>query len=138
MFHKSNEDAHTMGMYIRNEHLIFNKFPTEFFSDYQWFRLMKGSRALILDDLPEEIEPLAWNIDHMEWSRKLGSMFEANAGKGKVVVCTLNLRNHIKEYPEAAQLYRSVLDYMSSDEFKPEADIRIQDLESIMVRRELS
>lgn len=138
MFHKSNEDAHTMGMYIRNEHLIFNKFPTEFFSDYQWFRLMKGSRALILDDLPEEIEPLAWNIDHIEWSRKLGSMFEANAGKGKVVVCTLNLRNHIKECPEAAQLYRSVLDYMSSDEFKPEADIRIQDLESIMVRRELS
>lgn len=132
MFHKSDDDAHTMGMYIRNEHFIFRHFPTDFFNDYQWFRLMKGSRALILDNLPKDIEPLAWNIDHMEWGRKLGSMFEANVGKGKIVVCTLNMRNHIQEYPEARQLYRSILDYMSSSEFTPEADLTIQDLESIV------
>ncbi|BFK83258.1 hypothetical protein I4000191A8_03960 [Clostridia bacterium i40-0019-1A8] len=123
MFHRSDRDAHTMGMYIQNDHPIFRYFPTEYFSDYQWFNLMKGSRAVVLDDAPADLEPLAWNIDHMEWSRKLGSLFEATVGKGKLVVCTFDLLNQMDEYPEAKQLYYSILQYMSSDEFQPKVEL---------------
>ncbi|WP_195983721.1 discoidin domain-containing protein [Clostridium sp. D33t1_170424_F3] len=121
MFHRSDRNAHTMGMYVQNEHPIFANFPTDFFSDYQWFNLMKGSRAVVLDNAPADLEPLAWNIDHMEWSRKLGSLFEANVGKGKLVVCTFDLLNQMDAYPEAKQLYASILQYMASETFQPKA-----------------
>ncbi len=132
MFHKSDKDAHTMGMYVQNTHPVFKDFPTEYFNDYQWFHLMKGSRALILDNLPKEIEPLAWNIDHMQWGRKLGSLFEANVGQGRIMVCTFDLKNQIEEYPEAKQLYRSILDYMASDEFAPKAEVTVEELKAVI------
>ena len=135
MFHRSDRDAHTMGMYVQNDHPIFRYFPTEYFNDYQWFNLMKGSRAVVLDDAPADLEPLAWNIDHMEWSRKLGSLFEANVGAGKLVVCTFDLLNQMEEYPEAKQLYYSILQYMASDEFQPEAELTPEYLTQTFVEK---
>ena len=132
MFHSSDTNAHTMGMYINTGHPIFADFPTEFFSDYQWFNLMKGSRALILDNAPEEITPLAWNIDHMQWSRKLGSLFEANVGSGKLVVCTFDLLGQMETYPEAKQLYYSILNYMNSDDFVPTIALTQEDISSMV------
>lgn len=132
MFHKSDTNAHTMGMYVQNTHPVFKDFPTDYFNDYQWFHLMKGSRALILDELPQGLEPLAWNIDHMQWGRKLGSLFEANVGAGKLMVCTFNLSEQMEKYPEARQLYRSILNYMESAEFLPKTEVTAEELATII------
>lgn len=123
MFHKSDDNSHTMGMYIKSDHPIFANFPTEYFNDYQWYNLMKGSRALIMDDLTSRLEPMAWNIDHMVYGRKLGSLFEAKVGNGKLIVCTFDLLNQINEYPEAKQLYSGILRYMESDQFQPDVEL---------------
>ena len=128
MFHKSDDNSHTMGMYVKSEHPIFEDFPTEYFNDYQWYNLMKGSRALIMDDLPTQLEPLTWNIDHMVYSRKLGSLFEAKVGNGKLIVCTFDLLNQMDEYPEAKQLYSSILNYMGSAQFEPDVELTEADL----------
>lgn len=132
MFHRSNQDAHTMGMYIQKEHPVFKKFVTDEYNDYQWFNLMKGSRAIIMDELPPDIRPLTWNIDHMEWGRKLGSLFEVQVGRGKLMVCTFDLKKQRFIYPEAAQLYKSIVEYMASEAFNPEACADIQALDRVV------
>ena len=52
-------------------------------------------------------------------NHKLGLIFEFKVGEGKLLVCMANLES-IKEKPEAAQLYQSVLIYMASDRFNPQ------------------
>lgn len=136
MFHRSDRDAHTMGMYIQKNHPVFGSFVTEEYNDYQWFNLMKGSRAIIMDGLSKDIRPLAWNIDHMEWGRKLGSLFEVRIGKGKLMVCAFNLKKQRLIYPEAAQLYKSIVQYMASEDFEPEVPADISDIDKVVVCEE--
>lgn len=136
MFHRSDRDAHTMGMYVQKEHPVFDNFVTDEYNDYQWFNLMKGSRAIIMDELPSDIRPLAWNIDHMEWGRKLGSLFEVQVGGGKLMVCTFDLKKQRCIYPEAAQLYKSIMTYMSSEAFQPEVSVDIQSLDKVIACEE--
>ena len=43
------------------------------------------------------------NIDHMAYSRKLGSIFEAKVGEGNLLVCTMDILNQMEKYPEVRQ-----------------------------------
>ncbi len=124
--------AFTMGMYVHEGHPVFNDFPTEYFSDYQWFNLMKNSRAVILDNAPAALVPMAQNIDHMAYSRRLGSLFEAKAGTGSLLVCTMDILNYKDQYPEVQQLYNSIMEYAGSGEFAPEVEVTTEYLSSIL------
>lgn len=120
MFHNySTDQAYTMGVYINENHAVFSDFPTEFFGDYQWFNLMKNSRAIILDDAPADLAIMAQNIDHMDRCHRLGSLFEAKVDNGYLMVCTFDLTGQMQKYPEVRQLYKSILNYMHSKEFHP-------------------
>lgn len=123
--------ATTMGLYVDEEHPVFKNFPTEYFGDYQWYNLMKNSRAVILDEAPADLKPMAWNIDHMAYSRKLGSLFEAKVGDGKLLVCTMDILNQMEKYPEVRQMYNSLVQYASSNEFNPEVQLTTEYLRTI-------
>lgn len=123
--------ATTMGLYMDAANPVFNDFPTESFSDYQWYNLMKNSRAVILDDAGSDFEPIVWNIDHMAYSRKLGSIFEAKVGDGKLLVCTMDVLNQMKNYPEVRQMYNSLVEYASSDSFNPSKTLTTDYLKTI-------
>ncbi|MET9730156.1 carbohydrate-binding protein [Streptomyces sp. NPDC006458] len=113
------EEAYTMGMYVEDAHPVFADFPTEFFSDYQWYNLMKGSRALVVDELPHDLPLIAQNIDHIDRHHRLGSMFEARVGAGSLFVCSFDILDHGKS-PEVKQLFNSVVRYVESAEFDPQ------------------
>lgn len=123
--------ATTMGLYVNEEHPVFKNFPTEYFGDYQWYNLMKNSRAIVLDDAPIDLKPMAQNIDHMAYSRKLGSIFEAKVGEGNLLVCTMDILNQMEKYPEVRQMYNSLVQYASSSEFKPETQLTTEYLRTI-------
>ena len=144
MFHSDTyqegrgEKGFTLGMYIEKNHPIFAHFPTEEYSDYQWFNLAKGSRALNLTKANKSITPIIWNIDHMQWGRKLGSLFEANVDGGKLMVCTFDLLGQKETYPEAKQLYSSVLQYMNSNQFAPETTLEDADIAALVADEDAS
>ncbi|MFJ5779801.1 carbohydrate-binding protein [Streptomyces sp. NPDC093094] len=115
------EEAYTMGMYVESTHPVFADFPTEFFSDFQWYHLMKGSRALVVDELPHELPLIAQNIDHINRHHRLGSMFEARVGPGSLFVCSFDILDHGRS-PEVKQLFNSVVRYVGSAGFDPEFD----------------
>jgi len=81
--------------------------------------MIKNSHPLILDQLPDNYRPIVQVIDNVERNHKLGMIQEFNVGPGKLLICMTDLETQ-QEYPEARQLYRSLLSYMDSSEFSPQ------------------
>jgi hypothetical protein len=61
-------------------------------------------------------------IDSIGRMHKLGLMFETKVGKGRLFVCVADLLNHLDQ-PEVRQMYYSLLQYVGSDAFKPDAEL---------------
>jgi hypothetical protein len=97
---------------------LFNDFPTESHTNWQWWPIVKNSRPFILDNTPKDYRPLVQVVDNIERNHKLGLIFEFAVGKGKLLVCMSDLRV-IKNRPEGRQLYSGILKYMSSEKFNP-------------------
>jgi len=56
---------------------------------------------VILDGAPAGFRPIVQVIDNVNRNHKLGLDFEFRVGKGKLLICTLDLLK-LKERPEAA------------------------------------
>ena len=120
----------TMGILTDPSKKIFNSFPTEFHSDWQWWSIVKNSRPIILDKTKKDYRPIVQVIDNINRNYKLGLIFEFKVGKGKVLVCASQLPEINK--PEAKQLYKSILGYRNSGDFNPKEEISIEGLKNIL------
>ena len=109
----------TLGILCDPCHPSLADFPTEFHSNWQWWDLLKHSRAMILDDFPAEFRPIVQVIDNLERNQKLGVLFEAKVGSGKLMVCSIDLASDMEQRPAARQFRYSLLRYMQSDLFAP-------------------
>jgi len=105
-------------------------FPTEFHSNWQWWHLVKNSRPVILDETPADYRPTVQVIDNFERNHKLGLIFEARVGKGKLLVCAIDLLGQ-QDKPEARQLLHSLLQYLDSDTFRPQSELPVSFLKEI-------
>ncbi|MDX8337781.1 hypothetical protein SLH46_01215 [Draconibacterium sp. IB214405] len=121
----------TLGLLTDPTHPLFTAFPTDFHTNWQWFSIIKASNSLVLDELPTDYYPIVQVVDNLERNHKLGLIFELKVGDGKLLVCMSQL-NKIKDKPEAAQLYKSILNYMESETFDPEFSVNSSELNSIL------
>lgn len=123
---------HTTGLYVWREHPIFQHFPTQEHSDLQWWELVNQQQVMLLDRMPLDFQPLVQSIDTWFLSRKIGMLFEARVGEGRLVVTTFPLQQvDYALHPAIAQMRHSILAYMQSDAFQPQftlAPERIQEL----------
>lgn len=101
------------------KHPALALFPTEFHSNWQWWDLLNNSRSVILDDTPATFHPIVQVIDNFVRNDKLGNLFEARIGSGKLLVCTIDLPRLVKTNPVANQLLRSLYAYAGSSAFQP-------------------
>ena len=120
----------TLGILTKPEHPIFNSFPTEMHTNWQWFPIIKASRPFILDNTATSYRPIVQVIDNVERNHKLGLIFEFAVDKGKLLVCMSPL-DQLLQYPEARQLYKSILQYMQSDDFAPKTRISYGELQQL-------
>lgn len=130
MFRKYNPPG-TLGILCNPQHPALALFPTEFHSDWQWWRLLKYGRPIDMKTLPEDYRPIVQVIDNVTLNRKLGILMEAKVGKGKLLICSMDLQNQQK-YPEGRQMYQSLLAYMGSEEFAPQKELKMSEVESII------
>ncbi len=121
----------TLGILTNPDHTIFSSFPTDFHTNWQWFSIIKKSSSMILDNTTSDYFPIVQVIDNLERNHKLGLIFEFQVGKGKLLVCMAQL-NKLKGTPEANQLYKSILDYMSSDSFNPSYETNAEELTELL------
>jgi hypothetical protein len=109
----------TLGILCDPKHPALAQFPTEFHSDWQWWYLVSRAGAMILDDLPRGLQPTVQVIDDWVTSRKLGLLFEARLGRGKLLACSIDLKKDLPQNPVARQLLHSLTTYMGGAGFKP-------------------
>lgn len=111
---------HTTGIFVDNSHPVFSQFPTDSHSDMQWWELVNRAQVMQLTDFPKDYQPLVQSIDTWFVSRKIGMLIEANVGKGKPMMTTMDLTSDLDNRHVARQMLHSVLSYMQSDAFRPQ------------------
>jgi len=110
---------HTLGIFCDPKAAVFKEFPTSYHSDFQWWEIVNNSQVMNLEDFPTGFRPLVQPIDTWFLNRKLGLIFEAMVGKGKLIVSSANISADGEHGPAAKQLYYSLQKYMGSDDFNP-------------------
>ena len=152
----------TLGILCDPQHPALAKFPTESHSDWQWADLLGNfsaanslptagapesygqqlrhaagdvtnrSKAIILDETPADFRPIIQIIDNQERNVKLGSVFETRVGRGKLLVCALDLDTDLNIRPAAQQLRTSMLESAASDKFAPTHELSMELLERLL------
>ena len=112
-----------LGLLNDATHPALAGFPTDVHCDWQWTDLLARTRAINLEHLPPTLQPIVQAID--DWNRnwKLGVIFEARVGPGRLLVCSIDLVNDLAGRPAARQLRRSLLDYAAGGKFQPAAAV---------------
>ncbi len=111
---------HTTGIFVENQHSIFELFPTDYHSDMQWWELVNKAQVMQFTDFPRDFQPLVQSIDTWFVSRKIGMLFEAHVGNGRLVMTTMDLTSNLDTRIVARQMRYSILNYMLSDKFQPQ------------------
>jgi hypothetical protein len=112
----------TLGILCDPKSPALAEFPTEFHSNWQWWHLVKNSRPIRFDDTPDDYRPTIKVIDNFARNSKLGLIAETEVGKGKMLICAIDLLDH-QDKPEARQLLHSLLKYVGSRKFAPKRRI---------------
>ena len=110
----------TMGVLCDPAHPALAAFPTDMHSNWQWWELTEAAPVFILDDTAPEFRPIVHVIDDYHRNHKLGVVFEARYGKGRLLVSSLDLESNLEQRPVARQLRHSLLAYMQSPRFAPQ------------------
>ena len=124
----SRQPPHTLGILCDPHHAALSGFPTEAYSNWQWWYLLHDAGAMILDGLPAGMQPIVQIVDDWFTSRKLALMFEASVGSGKLLVCSADLKYGLAQNPVARQLLRSIYTYMESASFHPKVILTAEQL----------
>ena len=125
------QPQHTLGLLMDPDHRAFQQFPTAFHADWQWQDLQNESRPVVLDDFPKEYRPIVQVIDDWNSCRKLGLVFEARVGNGRLLVCSIDLNRNLQERPAARQLRASLLAYAAGEHFDPKTRIELAQVQAL-------
>ncbi|WP_276481463.1 hypothetical protein [Paraflavitalea pollutisoli] len=112
----------TMGQLIKADHPALRQFPTADHTDWQWWDLVKRSKSLPVDSLPDEAI-LVRVIDNFVTNRNLANLFEVQVGKGKLLFSGIDLLTDQVNRPVARQLYNTLVTYLQSKDFDPKTKV---------------
>lgn len=133
------QQASTIGIHLDPAQALFTEFPTESHSDAQWTKLLEGAAGGV-DLTNTAVRPLVWLIDdfHADYQRKLGAVFEAKVGPGRLLVATLNLAPENQQWPEVRQFLSSLYAYAGSSKFAPAGTLTPEALDALLAARALA
>ncbi len=123
----------TLGILCDPKHPALAAFPSDDFSNWQWWYLIHRAGALRLDLLPKGVEPVVRVIDDWVTVRPLGLVIEGRVGAGKIVVCGFDLTAGGAD-PVSRQMRASLLGYMASKKFAPKISLTAGEIQSLMVK----
>jgi len=116
-----------MGQLIDDSHPVFDNFPTEFHTNWQWWP-MASQRAVIL---PERYEAIITEMDSYAFLRPMAQLLECCCGNGKLLFSSMGLQD-LQQYPEARALLNAIYQYMMSEKFVPRQEISMNVFEQLV------
>ena len=118
---------HTTGAYIDAAHPLFKYgFPTDDWSNLNWWELLNRAQVMNLMEFPADYQPPIQPIDTWHVSRKLGMLIEANVLGGKLLMTTMDIVSDLEHRLVAHQMRRAILRYMASNDFSPKMTLQPQ------------
>jgi hypothetical protein len=117
----------TLGILCNPKHPALANFPTEYYSNWQWWDAMSHSGAINLSSFPS-IHPIVRVIDDWFTNQPLALLFEGKVGKGKILISGIDLTTDLDKRPEAAQLLYSLKKYMTGSRFNPIIEIKAEQI----------
>lgn len=123
----------TMGLLCDPAHPALASFPNDGHGDWQWWRPLKQSKAMVIDALPG-VTPVLEAVDVFTSNRRLSYMFEARCGEGSLMVSAIDLLTGADTQPETNALLHSVVRYMESPAFAPSGTITGGELDTLLQR----
>ncbi len=126
------QPPHTLGILCDPRHPALSDFPTEYHSNWQWWELLSRSQAMILDALPARFRPVVQVVDDWFTCRRLGLVFEARVGGGRLLACAIDLRKDLETRLVARQMLHSLLGYMNGEGFNPKETLELSLIRDLM------
>jgi hypothetical protein len=121
----------TLGILCDPKNPALKEFPTQAYSNWQWWDGMTHSNAIMLTEVSATIKPIVRVIDDWVTARPLGLIFECKVGKGKLIVSGIDLLTDQEKRPEARQLLYSLKSYMNTDSFSPDVEVNLEKITSL-------
>ena len=122
----------TLGILVNPANPALKEFPTEYYSNWQWWDALSHSNAIILDSVAIGLKPIVRVIDDWVTARPLGLVFECRVGKGKLIVSGIDFLSDQEKRPEAKQLLFSLKKYMAGNQFNPKAELSLNTIEKLI------
>jgi hypothetical protein len=122
----------TMGILCDPAHPALRDFPTDAYSNWQWWDPALHSRSVVLDGTAAT--PIVRVIDNFMRNHSLANVFEARVGKGRLLFCAIDITNNLETRPVARQLRASLLHYAASPDFAPLPPLTIETLRSLVTQ----
>jgi hypothetical protein len=89
---------------------------------------------MIIDGFPINLRPVIQPVDDWFKNRRLALAFETRCSGGKLMVCSIDMKELTDERIVSKQLLSSLLDYMNSSAFNPEADVNIAGIRDLFAK----
>lgn len=112
----------TLGILCDAKHPALAEFPTDAFSNWQWWYIIHRAGALRLDLLPKNLTPIVRMIDDWVTARPLGLVVEGKIGAGKIVICGFDLTDGALGDPVSRQMRASLVNYLNSNKCRPSVE----------------
>ena len=110
---------HITGAYVDSKHPVYRDFPTDDWTNLNWWELVNRAQVMNLSEFPKDYQPPMQPIDTWHVSRKCGMIIEANVLGGRLLMTTIDITSRLNTRLVARQLRKSIINYMNSDAFKP-------------------
>lgn len=119
-----------LGILCDPTHPALKFFPTEYHSNWQWWDVVRHSRPMVLDHFPVTHKPIVQMVPDWNSPRKIGLLFEAKVGKGKLLMSSVDLHN-LDDRAVANQFLHSIQSYAGSDDFRPTEEISVEMIDKL-------
>jgi hypothetical protein len=130
------EQAGTMGILCDPLHPALAGFPSDMHSSWQWWELTENAPVFVLDGTPPGFRPIVQVIDDYHRNHKLGAVFEAKVGEGKLLVSSFDIESGLDRRPVARQLRQSLFSYVSSPQFAPAQNLEMAFVERLLAGKD--
>jgi hypothetical protein len=124
---------HTLGIVCDPNHPAFKDFPATYHSDLQWWDVVNKAQVMHLEDFPKGFKSILQPIDTWFINRKLALLLEAKVGKGKLLMCTIDLKN-VDDRPATRQLLYSLKKYVQSKSFDPTQTVELSAIQALFTQ----
>ncbi|WP_343692147.1 sugar-binding domain-containing protein [Chitinophaga sp.] len=126
------QPPHTLGILCNPGHPALNEFPTDYYSNWQWWDAMSHSSVIIADSIAKNMRPVIRVIDDWVTARSLGLLYECKVGKGKLMLCGIDLVTDADNRIAAQQLLYSIKKYMAGQLFNPTVPVTAEKIGALL------